>query len=1143
MAAPHSAPPRQLAELGDFLTALQVNGIPVGPGDIDRLRQLFALKPTLDRDSLKALLSALLVKHPEQHRLFENLFDDWCPDREADWPEDVPEPISGQNSTSSASRGVPPQPFSQDPDDVTEPEPAWSRLATRGIPVVIGLLLCALITWHLLPEPIVIPPAPIDTLQPAKLPPGPVTLPTDLPATPTEQVWFWRAAVDVKGIHTPWRIGPAELLLLGLAALATAGAMWRRYRQRLRPLPSLPPAYGHGWQPLLPPAGHDSALIDARDQRQLVWNIEHFISDDPSRRLDLKRTVDATARSGGFVRMHFQPHVYNREVWFWLDRQLDRSTPRLAAQQLSATLRATGLEARQGWFTDLPERVDWPEQRGYRPAQEEGYGRQAFVAIFSDGEGLEYRLQHARHRVAAERLLRALSRWPRLRFVDCSSTPGRLQSLIAPYGLDAIALDELPNWLGGTVQQQASPVVPDDTASSEDRAWSAAVALGGAQADTASAHSLRLYLGLSASPWRVDEILARALKPDERNGLVNWLLRCEPLGVSHTPKPGSLAWRALQWWQQRYADSARQMQERENRLLPWRDSLASRRWQLEQALLLLYQQPEAATRKLVQLANSGLDDDVRERLAGFAAAEHLEAGLGHERRYIYLTWRLTDLPADLRRDLHHLDFAKGLSPSRPATLKDAPRFALAMTALAMLALTAFAVAAQRWWTPNPPRFQTNPPAIAAQTVQLREPLGWKTYRVTLGHVRQAKWLPPFQAPAGADIPVKWSWEVEPNAVQLEGSDSVVLRAGQFGQAIRACSQNWPARSLVIIDSPTGYDDVSARQLAIRLLDKGSADQVLIGTDWADHLASWLGPSLDLNRLTQVLVILPQAAETDTAIARLASHTGPWAVTSSDDFAELARDIEFTDNKLIGQVSSDQLTVHHTHGEVRMNGGPETERADGITWVHACPGTFKMGSLQGEDAQANSNEIVAKPRYVALSPFWIAATETMQEQYDQIDPVNMEANKQPMVPINWADAQAFCQRVQGDLPTEAQWEYAARAGTSTAYSFGDDATLLKDYAWYKDNANQLQGVGQLKPNPWGLYDMHGNVWEWTRDWYDTYASGELFDPTGPKSGSYRVLRGGSFDDPPELLRSARRGFDLPEDRVGRFGFRCVRVPRP
>jgi formylglycine-generating enzyme required for sulfatase activity len=294
----------------------------------------------------------------------------------------------------------------------------------------------------------------------------------------------------------------------------------------------------------------------------------------------------------------------------------------------------------------------------------------------------------------------------------------------------------------------------------------------------------------------------------------------------------------------------------------------------------------------------------------------------------------------------------------------------------------------------------------------------------------------------------------------------------------------------------------------------------------------------------VLVIVPQAAEANTAFARLAGrHTGPWAVGSSPNFAGLARDIQFAGNKLIGNMTSNHLTVHHTQDEVRVNGGPETERADGITWVHTCPGTFKMGSLQGEDAQADSDEIVEKPRYVALSPFWIAATETTQEQYNKFYPGKVEANKQPMVNINWEDARAFCQRVQGDLPTEAQWEYAARAGTSTAYSFGDDIALLKDYAWYKDNANQRQAVGQLKPNPWGLYDMHGNVWEWTRDWYDKYTPGELFDPTGPNSGNVRVVRGGSFDSPPERLRSAFRISDPPEVRDVFGGFRCVRVPRP
>ena len=248
----------------------------------------------------------------------------------------------------------------------------------------------------------------------------------------------------------PRRLSPLELALLGLAALALAVASWWRYGQRFPEIKPTTRRYlGDGWRPLPPPARDDSALIEARDRRQLVWNIEHFVSDDPTRRLDLEETVDATARAGGFVHLRFQPAVYDREIWFWLDRQLDRPTPRTAVQQLIAMLAAGGLEAHQGLFTDVPDRVDWPEQTGYRPAHEEGHGRQALVAIFTDGEGLARRLDNPLSRPAVERLLRNLRRWPHLCFVECATTNARLEPLLAPYGLETITLAELPHWLGG----------------------------------------------------------------------------------------------------------------------------------------------------------------------------------------------------------------------------------------------------------------------------------------------------------------------------------------------------------------------------------------------------------------------------------------------------------------------------------------------------------------------------------------------------------------------------------------------------------------------------------------------------------------------------------------------------------------------
>jgi formylglycine-generating enzyme required for sulfatase activity len=127
-----------------------------------------------------------------------------------------------------------------------------------------------------------------------------------------------------------------------------------------------------------------------------------------------------------------------------------------------------------------------------------------------------------------------------------------------------------------------------------------------------------------------------------------------------------------------------------------------------------------------------------------------------------------------------------------------------------------------------------------------------------------------------------------------------------------------------------------------------------------------------------------------------------------------------------------------------------------------------------------------------------------------------------------------------LPTEAEWEYAARAGTTTRWSFGDDARQLGRYAWYDENAGgQTHPVGQLQPNPWGLYDMHGNVWEWVQDWYGKYTNGTAVDPAGPSSGSGRVYRSGCLGYFARHCQSAFRRSGGPGLRWNYLGFRLLR----
>jgi formylglycine-generating enzyme required for sulfatase activity len=330
-----------------------------------------------------------------------------------------------------------------------------------------------------------------------------------------------------------------------------------------------------------------------------------------------------------------------------------------------------------------------------------------------------------------------------------------------------------------------------------------------------------------------------------------------------------------------------------------------------------------------------------------------------------------------------------------------------------------------------------------------------------------------------------------------------------------------------------------------MLDKGSADQVLLGEHWEEALPEWLGSSRALNQNTQVLVVVPKATDAERAVGQMVKHPGPWAVVVSEDVARVARALDFAGIRAVEQVAA-PWRVHRAQGQVFVSGGPERKEDAGIEWVHVCPGTFTMGRLPGEDTiveqeqeakrrEWSQREIVEPQRTVVLSAFQMAATETTQQQYG-------ETGTFPKADINWADARAYCRKIDADLPTEAQWEYAARGGSRFPWSFGDAEGLLKDYAWFKENSSdKAHEVRQKQPNPLELYDMYGNVWEWVLDWYGDYGSGLFIDPSGPSSGDGRVVRGGSFFDPPVRLRSAVRVGDQPELRFRVFGFRCVRVP--
>ena len=186
------------------------------------------------------------------------------------------------------------------------------------------------------------------------------------------------------------------------------------------------------------------------------------------------------------------------------------------------------------------------------------------------------------------------------------------------------------------------------------------------------------------------------------------------------------------------------------------------------------------------------------------------------------------------------------------------------------------------------------------------------------------------------------------------------------------------------------------------------------------------------------------------------------------------------------------------------------------------------------------------------PFYLGKYPVTQGEWEAVmgeNPSRYTGDpNRPVESVSWNNVQEFIDKLNEResgrrwryrLPTEAEWEYACRAWMTTEYSFGDDPSQLGEYAWYYDNAGSTtHPVGQLKPNPWGLHDMHGNVWEWVQDWCGLYSSDAVTDPQGPGAGEYRVLRGGSFLNLQRLVRCAYRHEFFPQDRGDRLGFRVV-----
>jgi len=326
----------------------------------------------------------------------------------------------------------------------------------------------------------------------------------------------------------------------------------------------------------------------------------------------------------------------------------------------------------------------------------------------------------------------------------------------------------------------------------------------------------------------------------------------------------------------------------------------------------------------------------------------------------------------------------------------------------------------------------------------------------------------------------------------------------------------------------------------------------IGASAAAELAEWQGNTLELSGIQQLPQVVAQAlAQWQGDLLRLAGVKS----LPEDSARELAK-AKAESLDLIGLVEIGEKTfaILKANPSIAL---PRTQLAAqqpvanaslqsvtnsiGIKLNKIPAGTFTMG--EGNKAH----------EVTLTKPFFIGVTEVTNAQWKAVIeevPSQWKDNERPVERVSWNDVVRYCARLSAfpaeraagrvyRLPTEAEWEYACRAGSATVFSFGDDESLLGNYAWFNVNARgQTHPVGKKRANSWGLYDMNGNVFEWCSDWLANYSSSAVVNPNGSQTGIFRVYRGGTWSQLVRRCRSADRGGDLPTTQSSSLGFRLA-----
>lgn len=770
-------------------------------------------------------------------------------------------------------------------------------------------------------------------------------------------------------------------------------------------------------------------------------------------------------------------------------------------------LRRSNLPVEVARFHGEPSTLIDEDGRVLSPIELDERRDTARVAMLTDGSLLVGRLHHGRTRAGLGANLRMLARWPALCVFEFGTGHHRLRAALERYSIDVKEPQELVPWLGGVAAANMPRVANDLTL------WAAACSLAPVPVDLDTALALRRHLRLKVPAWEVRALANEAgqsgrlwwLSP-RRERLMSWLAEVES-------NEALAAIRAF--WVDHFEQAARQ-----------EPGAPSERWD-RQALPEAPQTPQwhamMACATLVRLWTpdpSTIDGVVPEVHHFRDSAESIVRQLqswapidGDVTDRARLPWAFADLQPLTRHMLRELQMG-GLEPHPPERLKRPGR---SWVALGVALTTLVAAAMLSIWPPAPPPDQRPgiPKAIGpapTDAVLMQDRIGRRRLWYSLDPKTRTVSSRVTSLRPGHILWFDWrNAHSEPCQQRMEGFH--VWLCGRNENPPRGADA--PSRSVFVLDGKPEMPPAQA--LAWRLLSTGAADQVWFVprplNQGARHVSA-LESEVRLDR-GQVVVVTRELFGSGWS-------TPTTAVVRAPDWHRLRRALGGRGYRPIRGIWSDASV----EGDAVLPGtgcaAGDRRRLGGI-WARCVPeGTHRV-SMDGEEG-------LLEP--VHVRQFWIAETETTYEQARRGKLEAPGSGDQPVVGVTWRQAQMFCASVDGRLPSSAEWEIAARAGTTSAWSSGSRVALHHFSAWFDEGGAGIQRSGRKKANGWGVHDMSGNAREWVRDAYRGVQAAPGV------AAERRVVRGGSIESSAWQVRSASRSWHYEDSTSRMLGFRCA-----